>query len=192
MSVIQRGLRSSTRSKAVIGRVRGTLPNDSPRAILLRSGAAPDIFCPRRAGVSAPLAAAAMAAVRAPPVKPLPSPPPPVVPVSLSDDQHAAAEQLAEIFAEAEFEVWARGGPSGERAPADPLEPSATALIARTAYRSAMRAVPVLLSPLVVHVCCLGLPLALWAAEKRLPILQAEAGLRSALNHLVRHFRASA
>ncbi len=170
MGVIQRGLRSSTRSKAVIGLVRGILPNDPPKAIPLRSGA----------GLT-------------PPTKPLPlSLPPVAVPVSLSDDQHAAAEQLAEIFAEAEFEVWARGGPSGERAPADPLEPSPAALIARSAYRGAMRAVPVLLSPLVVHVCCLGLPLALWAAEKRMPLLQAEAGLRIALNHLVRHFRASA
>jgi hypothetical protein len=192
MSVIQRGLRSSTRSKAVIGRVRDAMPDDPPRAIPLRSAAGLDIFSPRRAGASAPLAAASMAAATAPPAKPLTPSPPPVVPVSLSDDQHAAAEQLAEIFAEAEFEVWARGGPSHESARTDPLEPSAAALIARSAYREAMRAVPVLLSPLVVHVCCLGLPLALWAAEKRLPLLQAEAGLRSALNHLVRHFRGSA
>ncbi|MFY8106783.1 MAG: DUF6456 domain-containing protein [Elstera sp.] len=164
MSVIQRGLRTSTRSKAVIGRVRE-----------LRAGEAP-VSAPSPCGGALPRS----------------TPLPLALPRSLSDDQQAAAEQLAEIFAEAEFEVWARGGPSGESTPADPLAPSPSALIARSAYRDAMRAVPVLLSPLVVHVCCLGLPLALWAAQKRLSPLQAEAGLRMALTHLASHFSKAA
>ncbi len=165
MSVIQRGMRSSTRSKAVIGRVRGLAADDTPAAAQRRAGSR----------VSPPLKPAASVASAVAP--------------SLSDGQRAAAEQLAEIFAEAEFEVWARGGPSGDISPADPLAPSPSALIARSAYRDAMRAVPVLLSPILVHVCCLGLPLGLWAAEKRVPLGQAETGLRQALSHLVRHFR---
>jgi hypothetical protein len=110
----------------------------------------------------------------------------------LTPDQQAAAESLAEVFAAAEFETWARGGPGGglggDAGAGDPLNPSPEALIARAAYRAAMRAVPLLLSPLIVHVCCLGLPLADWADQKRLAKGQAEAALRHALSHLARHF----
>lgn len=168
MSIIQRGLRSSTRSKAVMAKLR------------LSAGAEATGFAAPRRGVGRGL-----------PPRPKDMPRP-LAPPDLTEDQQAAAEHLAEVFAAAEFETWGRGGPSLENRPCDPLQPSPEALIARAAYRAAMRAVPVLLSPLVVHVCCLGLPLVLWAEQKRVSPAQAEAGLRTALTHLVQHFRALA
>ena len=176
MSVIQRGLRSSLRSKAVMAQVRGmkTLEED---------------IGGRRASLVPGLAARREVPPRPASARTMPD---------LTPDQQAAAEHLAEVFAAAEFETWARGGPGGgpggglggDAGAGDPLNPSPEALIARAAYRAAMRAVPLLLSPLIVHVCCLGLPLADWADQKRLAKGQAEAALRHALTHLARHFEA--
>jgi hypothetical protein len=168
MSVIQRGLRSSLRSKAIMAQVRGMK-------------VAEEEIGGRRAGLVPGLGTRREVPPRPASARTMPD---------LTPDQQAAAEHLAEVFAAAEFESWARGGPGGDTGAADPLHPSPEALIARAAYRAAMRAVPVLLSPLIVHVCCLGLPLADWAEQKRLAKGQAEAALRQALTHLVRHFEA--
>ncbi len=163
MSVVQRGLRSSTRSKTITARLRGLAGAEGP-------GPTP-LLPPRPA-----------AAPRSAPVRPEGS-------IPLAPDLHAAAERLAEIFAAAAFETWTRGGPDG-LPPTDPLEPSPDALLARHAYRAAMRAVPLALSPLIVHVCCLGLPLGQWAAERQIPRAAAERALRQGLTHLLNHFRA--
>lgn len=171
MSVIQRGLRSSARSKAVIAKMRPASGGEEVSAVRMKPSAL-------SLGRALPRASSGSGMVQAA--------------LALTDDQQTAAEHLAEIFAAAEFETWARAGFGLEEAACDPLHPSPEALIARAAYRSAMRAVPLLLSPIIVHVCCLGLPLARWADEKQLPLAQAEAGLRVGLNHLVRHFQSVA
>lgn len=161
MSVVQRGLRSSTRSKTIAARLRGLAGAE---------GSAP-LLPPRPAEAPRPT-----------PVRPEGS-------IPLAPDLHAAAERLAEIFAAAAFETWATGGP-GSPIPSDPLDPTPDALLARHAYRAAMRAVPLSVSPLIVHVCCLGLPLGQWAAERHIPRAAAERALRQGLTHLLNHFRA--
>lgn len=158
MSILTRGLRSSTRSKTLVGRLRALPVETAP----LRSPRPADPARPR-------------------PIRPI------TAAVPLPPDLHAAAERLAELFAASGFETWAQGAPSPDGA-GDPLDPTPEALLARSHYRTAMRAVPVLLSPLVVHVCCLGLPLGQWAAEKNLPRADAERALRKALTHLLNHF----
>lgn len=158
MSISTRGLRSTTRSKTLAGRLRALPVETTP------------LLSPRPAEAPRPRPAR-------PETSAVPLPP----------DLHAAAERFAELFAASAFETWVHGGPSPEGA-CDPLNPTPEALLARSHYRAAMRAVPVLLSPLVVHVCCLGLPLGQWAAEKNLPRADAERALRRALTHLLNHF----
>lgn len=158
MSIVQRGLRSSTRSKTLIGRLRSLPVAPGP------------LSPPRPAEAPRPRTARGDTAA-----------------LALSPDLHAAAEQLAELFTAAAFETWAHGGPTRDDA-RDPLDPSPEALLARSQYRTAMRAVPMSLSPLVVHVCCLGLPLGHWAAEKNVLRADAERALRKALTHLLNHF----
>lgn len=158
MSIIQRGLRSSSRSKTLIGRLRA-LPADIGPLSPPRSSETPRHRPASTDNTALPLA----------------------------PDLHAAAERLAELFAAASFETWAQGGPTQDSA-CDPLDPTPEALLARSHYRAAMRAVPLSLSPLVVHVCCLALPLGQWAAEKNIPRPDAERALRKALTHLLNHF----
>ncbi|GFZ95859.1 hypothetical protein GCM10011497_27930 [Elstera cyanobacteriorum] len=158
MSISTRGLRSSTRSKTLIGRLRA-LPAETGPLSAPRPSEAPRPRPPRGEASALPL--------------------PP--------DLHAAAERLAELFAAAAFETWAQGGPTSAGA-CDPLDPTPEALVARRHYRAAMRAVPLPLSPLIVHVCCLGLPLGHWAATKNIARAEAERALRKALTHLLNHF----
>lgn len=158
MSIIQRGLRSSARSKIVIGRLRPLSTDPGPLSPP-RSAEAPRSRPSRSENASFPL----------------------------SPDLHAAAERLAELFAAAAFETWAQGAPVRDCA-CNPIDPTPEALLARSQYRAAMRAVPLPLSPLVVHVCCLGLPLGHWAAEKNIARAEAERALRKALTHLLNHF----
>lgn len=110
----------------------------------------------------------------------------------ISTDQWQAGLKLREDFAAGEFERLSRANYSGmpdSPEQDDPTDISVQACLARKRYVGAMRAASPRLSPVLVHVCCLGEGAESWAVLKRLPAPEALSLLRKGLTQLADHYR---
>lgn len=114
----------------------------------------------------------------------------------ISSDHWQAGLRLREDFAGGEFERLSRctydGIPDAPGDAGDGTDLSMQSCRSRKRYVAAMRAVSPRLSPVVVHVCCLGEPAEHWAVLKRLPAPDAFSFLRKGLTQLADHYRRQA
>jgi DNA-directed RNA polymerase specialized sigma24 family protein len=109
----------------------------------------------------------------------------------IGTDHWQAGLRLREDFGGGEFERLARchydGLPSAPQGD-DEGDISVQSCLARKRYVAAMRALSPRLSPVIVHVCCLGQPVEEWAVLKRVSLSDGLSLLRKGLSQLVQHY----
>ncbi|MFD2261720.1 DUF6456 domain-containing protein [Lacibacterium aquatile] len=109
----------------------------------------------------------------------------------ISTDYWQAGLKLREDFGGGEFERLARCNYDGLPIPPqgdEDADLSVQSCLARKRYVAAMRSLSPRLSPVIVHVCCLGLPVEEWAVLKRVAEPDAVMLLRRGLAQLVEHY----
>ncbi len=108
----------------------------------------------------------------------------------ITADQWFGGDSLRADFERSEFDTTAQsrydGMPGGGLS--DPGLVTVAACWARRAYIAAIRSLPVRLSPVIVHVCCLRGYAADWAVQKRIPKPDGMALLRLGLDMLADHY----
>jgi hypothetical protein len=109
----------------------------------------------------------------------------------ITTDHWQAGLRLREDFGGGEFERLARCHYDGLPTPPegdDQGDISIQSCLARKRYVAGMRALSPRLSPVIVHVCCLGQPVEEWAVLKRVSLSDGLALLRKGLSQLAQHY----